>query len=119
EALGIPHAFFDRGERAPLEQVRSVHGVPTVAELIGESVHAVGQAEHMVEQHAVDHPVTIDPGRPSRLPSVVPGIGAARSGYAAPAGYVARLARDTRFERAWVCARLPVRALRAQSRPPT
>src|SRR5699024_10668837 len=64
----MTHAFFDRGERAPLEQVRSVHGVPTVAELIGESAHALGQAEHMVEQHEVNHPVTIDPGRVSRLP---------------------------------------------------
>src|SRR5699024_746167 len=95
----MTHAFFDRGERAPLEQVRSVHGVPTVAELIGETPHAIGQAEHMVELHEVNHPVTIDPGRVSRLPPAGPGMRAARG-----VGYSARLARDTRFGWACVCA---------------
>ena len=46
--------------------------MPAVAEFIGESAYAVGQAEHMVEQHEVNHLVTI-----ARAPQEAEDTGAA------------------------------------------
>jgi hypothetical protein len=49
---GVPEALFDGAERAAVEQVGRVHGVPRLPQVVGERAHAVGQAlDVVVEQH--------------------------------------------------------------------
>ncbi len=49
------HALLDRVERAPVEQVGRVHGVPRLPQLVGERPHSLGQPLDVVVQHNLGH----------------------------------------------------------------
>ena len=63
DVAGEGHAVVDRLERAPVEQVGRVDGVPGLADLVGERLHSLGQPLDVVVQDNIAHPCSsrIDP----------------------------------------------------------
>ena len=55
DVAGEGHALVDRVERAPVEQVGRVHGVPGPAEVVGERLHSLGQPLDVVVQDNFAH----------------------------------------------------------------
>ena len=55
--------LVQRGERAPVEQIWGVDGVPRLSQLVGERSHSLGQPLDVVVQHDLGHQSlpTIDP----------------------------------------------------------
>ena len=49
------HSFLERPEGLPVEEVRRVHGVTALPELLGERADSVGQPLDVVEQHDFAH----------------------------------------------------------------
>ena len=57
ELTSESETLLDAVERAALEQVRRVHGVPAFAEDVGEPADSIGQALDVVIQQHVGHGV--------------------------------------------------------------
>jgi hypothetical protein len=55
DVAGEGHPVVDRLERAPVEQVGRVDGVPGLAELVGERLHSLGQPLDVVVQDDFAH----------------------------------------------------------------
>jgi hypothetical protein len=49
------HALLDRVERAPVEEIGRVHGVPRLPQLVGERPDSLGQPLDVVVQHNFGH----------------------------------------------------------------
>ena len=68
QKLGFPGEILARGaraERAPVEQVGCVHGVPGAAQFVGERDDAGGQALRVMEENHFGHGGTL-PGQGPR-----------------------------------------------------
>ena len=55
DLLDVGETLVDRPERASVEQVRRVHGVPGGPQVVGERAHAGGQPLCVVEQQDLGH----------------------------------------------------------------
>jgi hypothetical protein len=57
---GEGQPLLDRVERAAVEQVGCVDGVPALPQLVGERLHPVGQSLHMVVEQNLGHGIPPD-----------------------------------------------------------
>lgn len=62
--VDVGNAVVDVGERASVEEVRSVHRVPSLPKQLRERDHSVGHPTHMVKEHDLSHPPTLQEAHP-------------------------------------------------------
>jgi hypothetical protein len=59
DLLGMADPLLDGGERAAIEEIGRVHGVPGKAQFVGERNDAGCQPQRVVKEHNFSHPYTV------------------------------------------------------------